>query len=72
MSVLNLVKVGAICFAVGAAIGGGISAALVVRNVNRANKAEKPNVKVDPVEQTIREAAEKMGATVVELEVTRK
>lgn len=38
MSVLNLIKVGAVCFAVGAAIGGGVSAALVVRRVNKDAK----------------------------------
>lgn len=39
MSALNLIKVGAVCFAVGAAIGGGVSAALVVHRSNKAAKA---------------------------------
>jgi hypothetical protein len=39
MSVLNLIKVGAAAFAIGAAIGGGVSAAIVVHRSSKAAKA---------------------------------
>ena len=67
MSALNLVKVAAASFVVGAAIGGGIAAYMKLRE---AKKVEAEAL-MDPMEKALREAAEKMGFKNVEVTVTR-
>lgn len=67
MSALNLVKVAAASFVVGAAIGGGIAAYMKGREFKT-----NPNEHVmDPMEKSLREAMEKMGFKNVEVTVTR-
>lgn len=68
MSALNLVKVAAASFVVGAAIGGGIAAYVKLRDAK--NKATAEAV-MDPMEKALREAAEKMGFKNVKVTVTR-
>lgn len=67
MSVLNLVKVAAASFVVGAAIGGGLAAYVKGREF----KTNSNEPAMDPMEKALREAAEKMGFKNVEVTVTR-
>jgi hypothetical protein len=71
MSILNLVKVGATCFVVGAAIGTGIAAYKKHRNTMKVETQHDPIDETDPMVKAMREAAAKMGLTDVEITVTR-